>query len=106
MAPPSVVTVNVPPVPLAHATRLLTGLIAWSRWVVPLDWGVSLGVVALVAGSMAGTEEGSELSEQASVAAAVRPTSTAAKDEVRIMGVSDKKKGEQRCRGQPISCRE
>src|SRR5437899_7399141 len=43
VAPPSVVTTYVPPTPLAQATRGLTGLIACSRFVVPLCCGVSVG---------------------------------------------------------------
>src|SRR4029450_2112828 len=43
VAPPSVVTVNVPARPLAQTTRLLTGLTAISPCVVPLFCGVSVG---------------------------------------------------------------
>src|SRR4051812_10251459 len=43
VAPPSVVTANVPPRPLAHTTRLFTGLTAIRLCVVPLCCGVSVG---------------------------------------------------------------
>src|SRR4051794_4000436 len=41
--PPSVVTAKVPPRPLAHTTRLFTGLTAIRLCVVPLACGVSVG---------------------------------------------------------------
>src|SRR4051812_6418346 len=43
VAPPSVVTANVPPRPLAQTTRLFTGLTAIRLCVVPLSCGVSVG---------------------------------------------------------------
>src|SRR2546423_489572 len=43
VAPPSVVTVNVPPRPLAQTTCLFTGLTAISPCAVPLFCGVSVG---------------------------------------------------------------
>src|SRR4051812_20973342 len=43
VAPPSVVTVKVPPRPLAHTTRLFTGLTAMRLCAVPLSCGVSVG---------------------------------------------------------------
>src|ERR1700736_1308066 len=42
-SPPSVVTVNLPPRPAAQTTRGLTGLIAISPLLVPLDCGVNVG---------------------------------------------------------------
>ena len=82
--------------PLAQATRLLTGLIAWSRWVVPLDCSVTVGALVAWAASIDGAVEvaveGSELSEQANVVAATMPAIRPALDRVRIMGVSDVRK--------------
>src|SRR6187551_673741 len=46
VAPPSVVTAKVPPRPLAHTTRLFTGLTEIRLCVVPLSCGVSLGACA------------------------------------------------------------
>src|SRR5215471_7836207 len=43
VAPPSVVTTYVPPVPAAHTTRELTGLTEISSCVVPLCCGVRVG---------------------------------------------------------------
>src|SRR6478609_8035577 len=43
VAPPSVVTAKVPPRPLAHTTRLFTGLTAIRLCVVPLACGVNVG---------------------------------------------------------------
>src|SRR4029077_5665793 len=43
VAPPLVVTAKVPPPPLAHTTRLFTGLTAIRPCVVPLSCGVSVG---------------------------------------------------------------
>src|SRR3954452_16300403 len=43
VAPPFVVTAKVPPRPLAHTTRLFTGLTAIRPCVVPLSCGVSVG---------------------------------------------------------------
>jgi hypothetical protein len=44
LAPPSVVTANVPLSAPAHTTRAFTGLTAKKRCLVPLFWGVSAGV--------------------------------------------------------------
>src|SRR5256885_7762575 len=82
-APPSVVTAYVPPTPLAHTTRGETGLIACSRFVVPLCCGVRVGeetafaaptsavpAVGLANGLGAG---GAEASEQHSVVVVTKP---------------------------------
>src|SRR3954454_5283686 len=47
VAPPSVVTAKVPPRPLAHTTRLSTGLTAIRLCVVPLSCGVTVGACAV-----------------------------------------------------------
>src|SRR6476469_7292640 len=65
VAPPLVVTTKVPPVPLAHATRALTGLMACSRLVVPLCCGVRVGAEPFFKAETAGAE-GAAASEQAS----------------------------------------
>src|SRR5437870_7388550 len=92
VAPPSVVTTYVPPTPLAQATRGLTGLIACSRFVVPLCCGVSVGAEAaeLAArggrGAGAGVGVGAEVSEQHRIVAATTPVAATAAGRVRSMG--------------------
>ncbi len=56
VAPPSVVRSQVPWVPLAQATSLLTGLIAMSRAVVPLDCSIAVGVTGPGGGTDAGAQ--------------------------------------------------
>src|SRR2546426_1976239 len=91
-APPSVVTAYVPPTPLAHATRGLTGLIAWSRLVVPLCCGVSVGAVAAALAAKARCEAGAGLgadaSEQHRVVAATTPVAATATGRERSMVTS------------------
>src|SRR5689334_24644707 len=70
VAPPLVVTTYVPPVPLAQATRALTGLMACSRLVVPLCCGVRVGAVPRLRADTEGAT-GVSASEQASAAATI-----------------------------------
>src|ERR671918_3133322 len=46
VSPPSMVTAYVPPTPLVQTIRLLTGLMAWRRLVVPLRCGVRVGTLS------------------------------------------------------------
>src|SRR6058998_2698 len=68
-APPSVVTAYVPPTPLAQTTRGETGLVAWSRLVVPLCCGVRVGAEAAALAAWA--KAGAAVSEEAGLGAAL-----------------------------------
>src|SRR2546426_10586591 len=89
VAPPSVVTTYVPPTPLAQATRGLTGLIACSRFVVPLCCGVSVGAEAAELATRAvrgaAARAGAEGSEQHRVVAATTPVAATAAGRERSM---------------------
>src|SRR5213594_980376 len=89
VAPPSVVTTYVPPTPLAQATRGLTGLIACSRFVVPLCCGVSVGAAAAALAARvkceAGAGLGADASEQHRVVAATTPVAATATGRERSM---------------------
>src|SRR2546428_613697 len=92
VAPPSVVTTSAPPTPLAQATRGLTGLIACSRFVVPLCCGVSVGAEAAELATRAvrgaAARVGAEVSEQHRVVAATTPVAATAAGRVRSMVMS------------------
>src|SRR2546428_12359461 len=108
-APPSVVTAYVPPTPLAHATRGLTGLIAWSRLVVPLCCGVSVGAAAAALAAKARCEAGAGLgadaSEQHRVVAATTPVAATATGRERRMGTSPAGGGNSGAGSQPYAAR-
>src|SRR5207247_9655599 len=90
--PRPLATTYFPPTPLAQATRGLTGLIACSRFVVPLCCGVSVGAEAAELATRAvrgaAARVGAEVSEQHRVVAATTPVAATAAGRVRSMVMS------------------